>query len=40
MKQIIIVNEGLKLPKGKLAAQVAHASVASFLDTDVKSPMG
>ena len=31
MKQVIIVNEALKLPRGKLAAQVAHASVASLL---------
>lgn len=34
MKQVIIVNGSLKLPKGKLAAQVAHAAVASFLDAD------
>lgn len=31
MKQVIVVNEALKLPRGKLAAQVAHASLASFL---------
>ena len=31
MKQVIIVNSLLKLPPGKLAAQVAHASVASFI---------
>lgn len=34
MKQVIVVNESLKLPKGKLAAQVAHASVAAFLAAD------
>ncbi|HEY6641050.1 aminoacyl-tRNA hydrolase [Povalibacter sp.] len=31
MKQVI-VNEALKLPRGKLAAQVAHASIAAFLE--------
>jgi peptidyl-tRNA hydrolase len=32
MKQVIIVNQSLKLPKGKLAAQVAHASVGAFIE--------
>lgn len=31
MKQVIIINESLKLLRGKLAAQVAHASLATFL---------
>ena len=33
MKQVIVVNEELKLPRGKLAAQVAHASVASLVSS-------
>lgn len=37
MKQVILVNEALKLPRGKLAAQVAHASVASLLSTGVEA---
>jgi len=34
MKQVIVVNQSLKLPKGKLAAQVAHASVGAFVEAE------
>ena len=35
-KQVILVREDLKLPKGKLSAQVAHASVDTTLKSDKK----
>ncbi len=34
MKQVILVRKDLKLPKGKLAAQVAHASLEVALKTE------
>ncbi len=33
-KQVILVRDDLKLPKGKMAAQVAHASVEAVLKSD------
>lgn len=35
-KQVILVRQDLKLPKGKLAAQAAHASVEAVLRSDKK----
>ena len=35
-KQVILVREDLKLPKGKLAAQSSHASVDATLKSDKK----
>ena len=36
-KQVILVRADLKLPPGKMAAQVAHASVESALKSDKKT---
>ncbi len=35
-KQVILVREDLKLPKGKMAAQSSHASVDAVLKSDKK----
>lgn len=33
-KQVILIRDDLKLPKGKMAAQAAHASVEAVLKSD------
>jgi PTH2 family peptidyl-tRNA hydrolase len=33
-KQVILVRQDLKLPKGKMSVQVAHASVDAALESD------
>jgi peptidyl-tRNA hydrolase len=37
MKQVLVVNASLKLPKGKLAAQIAHAAVGAFLEASAQA---
>ena len=34
MKQVILIRQDLKLPKGKAAAQAAHAAVEAVLRSD------
>lgn len=33
-KQVILMREDLNLPKGKMAAQAAHASVAALIESE------
>jgi peptidyl-tRNA hydrolase len=37
MKQVLVVNEALKLPRGKLAVQIAHASVGAFIEAEASA---
>lgn len=40
LKQVILVRQDLKLPKGKLGAQAAHASVEATLRSDKRKVNG
>ena len=40
MKQVIVVNEALALPPGKMAAQVAHAAVGGLLSAPREQQSG
>lgn len=40
MKQVIVVNEALNLPPGKMAAQVAHAAVGGLLRAPQEQQVG
>ncbi len=39
VKMILIVNNGLKMGKGKIAAQAGHASVQATLNAGQKNPL-
>ncbi len=38
LKQVIIVRKDLKLPKGKLCVQIAHAAVSAYIETKKRKP--